>query len=471
MRQLLIESLVQSLAGGLLGILLARWIIYTLVRIAPFAAPRLAQTAIDGRILAFTLAISVLSGLLFGAGPAVSLWRTDLIDGLRSGLRSSAGPAGQRLRRMLVTVELALAIVLLTGAGLMVKNYAKMTAPPPGLDPRRIVVMKVQLTGPKYRQKPVQQAYVRQLVQRLAPGAAFSSAGASLWFLFGGVPAFPADTDPQQTHVVRLHAASTEYLQTLGVRLLKGRWLKPDDSDQVLLNESMARQVFGGADPIGKKFTGAKPVTVAGVVSDVKFSKLDAPAPPEIIVPLEQSPILASFDVAARATYSTEAAAAALRSQVSAIDPSQPVYDVRTLEDALAQSIAPRRFQLFLLSGFAVVALLLAVVGIYAVTAYSVAERTREIGVRMALGARRGQVAGMVVREAVPLALVGIAAGLSASWALSRLMSSLLYDATAVDPATFATVATLLGVTAVAACLGPAVRAASVDPTVALRYE
>ena len=470
-RQLLVESLTQALAGGLAGILLARWALYMLVNISPFAVPRLSEASIDGRVLLFTFGISLLTGVLFGAGPAVALWRSDLQEALRSGPRNSGGVGGLRVRRMLVAVELALAIVLLTGAGLMLKNYAHMSAHAPGFDPHDVVVMKVRLTGPKYRDKAAQQAYLRELQDRLNSAPGVRSAGASLWFLFGGVPAYPTDTDPKQTHTIRLNAASTGYLQSIGITLLKGRWLNPGDTEQVLLNQSMAREVFGSADPVGRQFTGARRVTVVGIVSDVKYSRLDAPAPPEMYLPVEQSPIFASFEIAARAVAAPTAAGLALRKLVADIDPTLPVFDLKTLDQALAESIASRRFNLFLLGGFAAVALLLAVVGIYGVTAYSVAERTREIGVRMALGARRAQVAGMVVREALPLALVGIAAGLGAAWSLSRWMASLLYDATATDPATFTMVALVLGGTAVIACLGPALKAASVDPTVALRYE
>jgi putative ABC transport system permease protein len=220
----------------------------------------------------------------------------------------------------------------------------------------------------------------------------------------------------------------------MGMTLKKGRWLTDHDADGALLNEAMAREAFGSADPVGRPLTVHRPLTVLGVVSDVRYSKLDSPTPPEVFIAPERSPLLYTLAIAALASGRPGTVSSALRKLVAGIDPSLPVYDVKTLDKALAESIAPRRFNLFLLAGFALAALLLAVVGIYGVAAYSVAERTREIGVRMALGARRGQVAGMVVREALPLALVGIAAGL-------------------------------------AACLGPALKAASVDPTVALRYE
>lgn len=421
----------------------------------------------DARVLAFTIAVSLVTGILFGTGPAISLWRSNLHDALKSGARHSGGMGGLRLRRILVAVELSLAIVLLTGAGLMLKNYARMNAHAPGFDPEQVIVIRVGLTGPKYREKPAQQAYLREIQSRLERAPGIRSAGVSVWFLFGGVPAYPTDTDPAQRHAVRINAASTGYLQAMGMTLKKGRWLTVRDTDGALLNESMAREAFGSADPVGRQFT----VTVVGVISDVKYSKLDSAAPPEVFIAPERSPLLYTLSIAALAAGRPAAASPALRKSLTGIDPSQPVYDVKTLDEALAESIAPRRFNLFLLGGFALAALLLAVVGIYGVAAYSVAERTREIGVRIALGACRGQVAGMVVREALPLALVGIAAGLAAAWSLTRFMTSLLYDAPPTDLATFATVAILLGAVTVASCVGPALRAASIDPTVALRYE
>lgn len=470
-RQLLAESVLLALAGGAAGLLLARWAIAILVRISPYAIPRLAEAAIDARVLAFTLGISLLTGILFGAGPAFSLWRANLHDALRDGTRNSPGLAGRRTRRVLVAVELSLAIVLLTGAGLMLKSFARMNAHAPGFAPEEVIVMKVRFAGPQYREKPAQQAYLRELLRRVEAAPGVQSAGVSTWFLWDGAPAFPADTVPGETHVIRVNAASPGYLKALGMTLKKGRWLTDNDSAGALLNESMARQAFGAMDPIGRQLSIPQAVTIVGILADVKYSKLDAAAPPEIFVGYQQTPPLYGTEIAVRAAGNPAALAPALRKLISGIDPSQPVYDVKTLEQALAESIAPRRFNLFLLGAFAASALVLAVVGIYGVMAYSVAERAREIGVRIALGARRGQVAGMVVREALPIAAAGIAAGLAATWALTRLMATLLYDVKATDPETFAAVAILLGITVLAACAAPALRAASVDPTVALRYE
>jgi len=255
------------------------------------------------------------------------------------------------------------------------------------------------------------------------------------------------------------------------MRLVKGRWLNHADSaGVVLLNESMARQAFGASDPIGRLLSIPEPATVVGVVADLKYSKLDAAPPPELYVPYQQAPLLGR-DVAVRTAGDPATLAPAIRKLISNIDPSQPVYDVQTLEQALAASIAPRRFNLSLLGTFAAAALLLALVGIYGVIAYSVAERTREIGVRMALGAQRRLVVRMVVREGMAMALAGTAAGLAAASGLTRWMASLLYDVKTNDLSIFAAVAVALTASALLACWAPALKAAWVDPSVALRHE
>lgn len=472
-RQLLAESVVLVLIGGAAGLALARSALAILIRLSPNAAPRLQETSIDGYVLAFTLAISIGTGIMFGSGPALALWRTNLHDALKDGARASgSGPAGLRLRGSLVAGELALAMVLLIGAGLMLKSFWRMYAHPPGFAPESILTMKVDPSGPQYREKPAHEGYIREMLRRVesAPGA--EAAGVSVWFLFEGVP-FPSDTSPNQQHTIRLNAVSPGYLKALGVRLLRGRWLSEAESsgNAVLLNESMARQAFGAMDPVGRQISTPGPATVVGVVSDLKYSQLDADPPPEIYIPYQQLPFLAGTSVAVRTAGDASAMAPAIRKLISGVDPTQPVFDVKTMEQALSDSIAPRRFNLFLLGTFAAVALLLALVGIYGVIAYSVAQRTREIGVRMALGAQRREVVRMVVREGMAMALAGMAAGLAGAWGLTHLMASLLYDVKANDPATFAAVAAALAATALLACWIPALKAARVDPMVALRYE
>jgi len=299
------------------------------------------------------------------------------------------------------------------------------------------------------------------------------AAGISQWILFGGVPSFPSDPSPGQMHVVRLCFVSPGFLQALGMRLLKGRWLSQDEpGPAMLLNESLARRAFGDANPLGLVLSVPQATTVVGVVADLRYSKLDAePEPEAYLLYGQRPPVLRGGQVAIRTAGDPRGLTPALRKMISEIDPTQPVFGVETLEQALADSIAPRRFNLFLLGTFAAVALLLALVGIYGVMAYSVAERTREIGVRLALGAQSGQVVRLVVREGLATAVAGIAAGLAAAWGLTRLMADLLYGVKPHDPWTFAAVALALTATALLACGMPALRAARVDPVVALRDE
>jgi putative ABC transport system permease protein len=473
-RQFLTESLVLALLGGAGGLVLARGAIGIVIRLSPNAVPRLAETTIDGWVLAFTLAISAGAGILFGTVPAVALWRSNLHDTLKDGTRTSASSSGLRIRRLLVAGELALAIVLLTGAGLMLKSFWRMNTRPQGFAPEKVLVMKVRTSKQRYLTKSAQTAYLRDLLQRLESAPRIEAAGVSLWFLFGSAPPFPSDSLPNQTHVVRVNAASPGFFRAVGFRLVKGRLLADTDpANSVLLNESMSRLAFGGADPIGRVITVLQPVTVVGVVADLKYSKLDAAPPPEMYMSYQDLPPLPgmSVEVAARTAGDPSAAAPALRKLISAIDPDQPVYGMQTLEQALSDSIAPRRFNLFVLGTVAATALFLALIGIYGVIAYSVAQRTNEIGIRMALGAQRREVVGMIAREGMGIALAGIVVGLAAAIGLTRLMQSLLYDVPSNDPQTFTAVAAALAATALLACWVPAFKAAFVDPIVALRHE
>jgi len=469
-RQLLMESIVLAVIGGAAGLALARGALAMLIHLSPNAVPRLWETGINGSVLAFTLAVSIGAGMLFGFVPALALWRTSLSGALKDGARTSPGAAGLRLRGLLVSGELALATVLLIGAGLMLKSFWRMYAHPPGFAPENILTMKIRLTGDRYSEKPAQEAYVRELLRRVASAPGVDAAGVSNWFLWDGVP-FPSDTSPNQSHVIRLNAASTGYLQALGIRLLRGRWLGDAESGAVLLNRSMARQAFGAVDPLGRRISTPAPATVVGIVADLKYSHLDADPPAEIYLPYQQAPFFGGASVAVRTSGDAAAMGPAMRKLISGIDPTQPVYNVKTLAQALSDAIAPRRFNLFLLGTFAAVALLLALVGIYGVIAYSVAARTREIGVRMALGAQRRAVVRMVVREGMAMALAGLAAGLAGAWGLTHLIASLLYEVKAGDPPTFAAAAGALVATAMLACWVPARSAARVDPMVALRYE
>ena len=471
-RQLLAESVILALAGGATGLLVARGALAIILRLAPYAIPRLQETTIDVRVLAVTLGISIAAGLAFGLGPALALRRSHMHEALKEGLRASMGGSGTRTRRLLVTGEVAMALILLTGAGLMLKSLWRMTEHAPGFEPEHILLLNIGLAGPQYDAPTARDAYMRELLRRVETLPAVRTAGTSNWVMFAGAMSFPIDRAPGQTHVVRMNIASPGFFEALGMRLIKGRLIRENDSDRaVVLNESMAREVFGAGDPIGRLMPLPKGAKVVGVVADLNYTKLDAPVVPEIFVRNLRDGQVRGGQVAIRTASEPALLRPAVRKVVASIDPTQALTGVETLEEHLVDSIAPRRFNLFLLGTFAAVALLLAVVGIYGVIAYAVAERTREIGVRMTLGARRGQVVGMVLREGVVLALGGVAAGLPAAWGLTRLMASLLYDVQPHDPATFAVVSGVLAATAVVAGLLPALRAARVDPVVALRYE
>jgi len=467
LRQLLVESLTLSFLGGAAGLLLARWTILLLARVGPASIPRLDEASIDLRVLAFTFCITLAGGILFGIAPRFAIWRTNLHDALKEGVRGTVGLFGLRIRRVLVAGELALALMLLTGAGLLLASFLRMNARPAAFTPEKILVMKMQLPAPRYS-RAMQQHYRDELLRHLGSIPGVEAAGVSAQPMFCCAPAFPIDSNPEQTHLLHLNFATKGYLRALGMELRKGRWLTDSDKDGViLLNESMAREAFGPADPIGRKLKTWQPEVVVGVLADLRYTKLDAGVVPEIFLPFDQPTM---FDIAVRAPKLSGIPAAVLR-EMAAIDPSLPPYDMKTLQEALADSISSQRFHLFLLGSFALAAFVLALVGIYGVVTYSVAARTREIGVRVALGAQRGNVIAMVVREGMTLALLGIVIGLAASYALTRLMTSLLYGVKATDPRIFAAASATLAVMVLFASWWPARNAASIEPVIALRDE
>ena len=469
LRQLLVESLALASLGGAAGLLLARWMMLLVVRLGPRSIPRLNEASIDLRVLAFTCSITLAAGVLFGIAPGVALWRTGLHDALKEGARGTGGLFGLRIRRVLVAGELALAVMLLTGAGLLLASFLRMNSRPTAFTPEKILVMKVRLPLPRYS-PTMQQHYRDELLRRLGAIPGIEAAGInSAQFMFCCTSAFPADSNPNQTHVLHLSAATTGYFRALGMELRKGRWLTDSDKGgAILLNESMAREAFGSADPIGRTLKVPDSKVVAGVVSDLRYTRLDADVVPEIFLPDAQMTM--GFGIAVRAPE-LAGVAAAVRREMAAIDPSVPPYDVKTLREALADSISPQRFHLFLLGSFALAAFVLALVGIYGVVTYSVAARTREIGVRVALGAQRGNVIGMVIQEGMALGVAGIVVGLAASYPLTRLMTSLLYGIKATDPRIFGAASAMLVVTVLFSSWWPARKAASIEPVTALRDE
>jgi putative ABC transport system permease protein len=486
LRQLLVESLLLAVAGGSAGLLIAQACLRVMLRLIPQAVPRLTGATVDGPVLAFALAVSVLTALLFGVWPALSFWNTNPYDVLKDGTRTASTTARSvRARTWLVTIELALTVVLLCGAGLLVKSLWRLTAYPSGFAPEHTLTITVQYDargseGTEERRRE----YIGEALRRLQPVAGIdavgmtTNAGGRLRLIVEGTPALPLQDRPIVLH----SSVSQGYARAIGMRLIAGRWLTDTEPIAVfVVNESLARRYFPGEDPIGKRIqiggppgataaAGAIFAPIVGVVADLKYTKLETPPEPEIFADYRHaSPF--TITIVARVTGDPRAMAPTIRELVVGVDKSQPVSDVRTVESVLTDSIASRRFTVFLLGTFAAAALLLALIGIYGVTAYSVALRTREIGVRMALGAERRGVMRMVVLEGMTITIVGLMVGVAAALAMTRVMTTLLYDVSPTDPATFAVASGVLGATALAACCGPALKAARVDPMVALRYE
>jgi len=480
-RQFLAEGILLALVGGAAGLILARAAIVVMIRELPHALPRLAQTSLDVPVLLLAVALACLTGILFGLPPAVSLWHNNLPETLKdSNLTSTGSSTHIRTREILITIELALAVVLLTGAGLMVKGFRRMTAAPSGFDPSSILTLSVSLAGANYDSWPAQQAYIQTLLTRLLAFPGVEAAGIDSYTLHTNVKVEGLSPRSAAASLVGIRAVSAGYLRAMGVALLPqygaGHW--PTDRqmlDDVLVNESFARSLsLKGESVVGRHISGSFVTgTIIGVVADFKYSQLDSEPLPEIYASYELAPVATpmSMDVFVRTSENTKPDAHSIERIVANIDPTQPVYHVRTLEQALSGSVAPRRFNLFLLGTFAGTALLLAIIGIYGVMAYSVALRTQEIGVRMALGASRTQILAIVIVKGVALTTAGITLGIVAALGLTRLMAGLLYDVKASDPATFVSVALLLVVTALLACLQPALRAALIDPMIALRHE
>jgi putative ABC transport system permease protein len=339
--------------------------------------------------------------------------------------------------------------------------------------------MKVALSGPSYRGREAQIAYFDGLLNRVSAAPGVTAVGITNVPVRGIVQVegiqFPEQQRPGSTY----HSVSDGYFQAMGMRLVVGRWLTDrEPSPAVMINESFARAVYGKADPLGRRLTAPSSsptqnslATIVGVVGNMRYAKLDAQPAPETYIPYRQAIYVRSMDIMVRSAGDAAAMAGAIRKLIADADRTQPVYDVQTVEQALAGSIAPRRFNLLLLGIFAAVALVLAVVGIYGVMGYAVTQRTHEIGVRMALGARRGEVVRMVVQQGMATAAAGIAVGAAAALGLTRVMGSLLYEIAPTDGPTFAVVCSVLAAAAFLACCLPALRASKVDPVVALRYE
>ncbi|HEV2915194.1 MAG TPA: ABC transporter permease [Pyrinomonadaceae bacterium] len=487
-RQLLTESLLLSICAGAVGLLIALWGVDLLGTAIPVDIPRVKDIGLDSRVLGFTVAVSLLTGLIFGLAPALSTSKTDLNETLKEGGRSSTQSIRRnRVRSLLVVSEVALSLVLLVGAGLLIRSFLQLQTVNPGFDPHNVLTASIALPSAKYAEERQQAEFFNQLLERAAAQPGVQTVGiTSLLPLSGqiaqnvfnieGRPPLP----PGERLTAHARVISPEYLRALGIPLLKGRNFSSQDTSNapkvLIINETLARRYFPGEDPIGKRVTPtiAENFTaeIIGIVGDVRHMTLDTEVTPEFYVSHLQLP-QPYMTIVARAAESSNAASltAGLRSAVQQVDADQPLSDVRTMEQVLADSTARRRFNTLLLGLFASLALVLAAVGIFGVMSYSVTQRTHEIGIRMALGARESDVLRMIVGQGMILAVIGLAVGLAAAFGLTRLMSSLLYGVSATDPLTFAGVSLLLAAVALVASYIPARRATKVDPMVALRYE
>jgi putative ABC transport system permease protein len=450
--------------------------------------PLLTGIHLDARVLSFTALVSLLTGIAFGLAPALHISQPDLNDALKEGGRTSGAGAGRnRLRSVLVVAEVAMSLVLLVSAGLLIKTMMRLRDVNPGFNSQNVLTMNVVLSSAK-RPKPEQWvAFHRQMLERVEALPGVEGAGLTSVLPFSSnfdgrglaVEDYPRPRGEEIT--VDLYIASPGYLRAMTIALLKGRALNEHDtaeSPQVaLINETMARELWPNESALGKriKFPGSEKNqqpwrTVVGVVKDVSQYGLDRKIPMQLYLPDAQFPTPA-MTLIVRSGAEPSNLVAAIRNEIGAIDPDQAISGIATMEQLLADSIALRRFSMLLLITFACVALVLAAIGIYGVVSYTVTQRTHEIGIRIALGAQSRDVLKMVLGAGLKLVLSGIALGLIGAFASTRLMSSLLFGVSTTDPLTFAAVASVLALVALAACLIPARRAMKVDPMVALRYE
>lgn len=488
-RQLLTESVLVSLAGGAAAVILAWWGTSLLVALKPANLPRLEEIHVDWRVLVFTFGLSLLTGIVFGLVPAWTASRRGINESLKDGGRSATlGGAQQRLRSMFVIGELAIALILLVGAGLLVKTFWKLRSVDPGFKTDHLLTMRVELPEADYREVEPQTRFRKQTLAAIdtLPGvkAAMVSelplSGDSLnhdFVIDGRPPIAPGDEPSVETRSIM-----GDYFRTMQIPLRSGRDFSPQDFEDNaplvgIANDALVRQYFPNEDPLGKRLRFVRNpqiewITIVGVVGDVKHFGLDLPEQPGLYSPYPQANAWKRWmTIVARTQSDPVAMTAAIKQQIWKVDSRLPVTRVETMEQVSAASFAARRFNMLLLTIFSALALVLAAVGVYGVMSYAVTQRTPEIGVRMALGAQMGDVVKLVLRGGLVLAFTGVILGLGGAFALTRLMRSLLFAVEPNDFATFAVVTVCLMGTALLACYLPARRATKVDPLVALRYE
>jgi putative ABC transport system permease protein len=496
----------------LLGALLAVWGIDLLSSLLPASLPRGNAIDVNGRVLVFTFALVLLTILIFGLLPALQAAKADVRESLNEGGRSGIGSRKQgRMRRLLVIAEVALALVLLVGSGLIVRSFIKLRQVDVGFTEHNVLTLRVPLPEAKYPtpktaddpNDPEGLAFYEQLLERIRtlPGVKSATAATLLplgagqgWGKFLSVEGHPADSI-DKVPLVRFALVGPEYFRTLGIALRQGRSFATDDKSisqpVAIINETLARRFFPNEDPVGKTIWMGPPENllppealtlvgryprrlIVGVVSDVKGGSLNQPTPSLVYAPLTQHRREGwsnNLMLAVQTNTTPETLASAIREQVRALDPDQPITSVKTVDQLLVRTLSEAKFTLILFGLFAAVTLVLATIGIYGVMATAVTQRTHEIGLRMALGAQKRDVLRLVICQGMMLVLIGLAAGLLSAFALTRLMATLLFGVSATDPMTLALITILLAAVALLACYLPARRATKVDPLVALRYE
>jgi predicted permease len=491
LRQFLTESVLLGLLGGGLGLTLALWGVNLLKAFIPTEVAQARAVAIDGRVLGFTLLVSVLTGIIFGLVPAAQASKFNLNDTLKEGGReSAAGRRGNRVRSLLVVAEVAVSLILLIGAGLLINSFLRLRSVDPGFRTDNLLTMRVVLPQQKYPEPAQRSAFYTEMLGRVEalPGVRSAAVTTNLPLTFKGnsigvsIEGRP-DPGPGQRPSVVTRVVSPEYFRTMGIALMRGRQFgredRADTPSVAVINETMARRFWPGEDPLGKRITpGAAGstdpddwITVVGIARDVRQFELEAEPKPQMYLSYEQAAFFEPGDLVVSTEVEPLSLAGAVRQAVWSVDRDQPVSDIRTMQDVLSTSLARQRFSTLLLALFAAVALALAAVGVYGVMSYTVAQRTHEIGIRLALGAQGGDVLRLAVGQALRLVCAGAVVGLLGALALTRVMSSLLYGVSATDPATLAGIsAVLVGVGLLAGYI-PARRAAKVDPMIALRYE
>jgi putative ABC transport system permease protein len=489
LRQMLQECLLLAVPGGLAGIVLACFAVALLNAWKPFVLVRYPPIVMDLRTLAFTLALTLFTGLVFGIAPALGVSGVSIQEALKS---AGAGQGGSRqsarLRRLLVVVELGVSLVLLIASGLLARSFLNLAHTELGFPASHLLTLRVNLTGPEYTTAKSQERYYAQVLERvrqlpMVRAAAFSTdlpltgdrTLQNVGFQVAGRVPLPMAQRPQAS----MTKASPGFFHTMGIPLLSGRLIEVPEKqpDDVIVNEAFVRKIFPGEDPLGRRIllgrNDATSWTIVGVVGSIRSSDLGAEPEPRLYRWIGQGEdrFLSMMRLSVRTTGDPLAVQRAVEGELYAVDRTQPVFDVKSMEQRVADTLAPQRFQLLLIGTFAAMAVILAALGVYGVMAYLVTRRTREIGIRMAIGARPEQVRGQILRESLALAAIAVAAGVAAAWGLTRYLAAMLYGVTPLDGVTYSAAALVLVAVAMAASLLPARKASRVDPVVALREE